>query len=240
MNRPNKALTRIITSSGTAASRGTLTIDDVIAKTAVLLGLTVTTGVVGWVLAPRAAGPLLGLGLVAFILSLFISFGRITSPVAIVAYAALEGLPVGAVAHLYDARSHGIASQAALGTVIVFAAMLTAYRFRWIRATERMRKVVFLGLMSVVVLSLIDAALYWVSGAQLPIINDATPLGIGFSLLVLVLASLQLVTDFDYAERAIAAGASKDTAWPVAYGLLIGLLWVFLEMLRLLSKLGRR
>jgi len=88
-----------------------------------------------------------------------------------------------------------------------------------------------------VALGLLDLVIRLVSGSHLPIINDASPLGILFSLAVLVVASLQFVLDFDYIERAIAAGAPRSEAWRASYGLLIGFVWVYLELLRLLSKL---
>jgi uncharacterized YccA/Bax inhibitor family protein len=83
----------------------------------------------------------------------------------------------------------------------------------------------------------VDLLIRVTTGSQLPIINDATPLGILFSLAVLVVASLQFILDFDYIEQAVRAGAPRSEAWRAAFGLMIGFVWVYLEMLRLLSKL---
>ena len=214
-----------------------LTVDDVVMHTLGLFGLAGLAGAVGWVLAPDSPGLAFGAMAVAFVLALVISFRRAVSPPLIAVFALTEGFFVGAVSRYFEDAYHGIVLQALLGTGLVFVAMLVAYRSGRLRATPRMARVVYGSLLGVVLVSLVDLVVRGVSGGHLPIINDATPLGILFSIAVLIVASLQFILDFDYIERAVANGAPRQEAWRAAFGLMIGFVWVYLEMLRLLSKL---
>ncbi|MDT3441315.1 MULTISPECIES: Bax inhibitor-1/YccA family protein [unclassified Pseudofrankia] len=216
-----------------------LTIDDVIMHTLGLFGVAGVGGAIGWLLVPGSPGLVAGAGIAGFVLSLVIGFSGRATPPLVIAFAVLAGIGAGGLSRTYESAYSGIIPQALLGTGVIFTAMLLAYRSRRIRATPRMARVVGAVLSAVIVLSLIDLVLRLTSSSQLPVMNDATPLGILFSLVVLVFASLQFILDFDYIERAVAARAPRVEAWRAAYGLLIGFLWVYLEMLRLLSKLRR-
>jgi len=216
---------------------GHLTIDDVIVHTLGLFALLGIGGAVGWVVAPDSPGVALGAGLVALALGLFISLRNLMSPGLIVAFALIEGVAVGAVSQYYESAFSGIVPQALLGTALIFIAMLVAYRSGRLRATPRMARIVFGVLLGVVLLGLLDLVIRATTDSHLPVINDATPLGILFSIVVLGVASLQFILDFDYIERAIDAGAPRSEAWRAGFGLLVGFVWVYLEMLRLLSKL---
>lgn len=216
---------------------GTLTVDDVIIHTAGLFAIVGATGAVGWAISSDSPGIGVAAGLGALALSFALAFGRAIRPGLVVLFAVLEGLFVGAISRAYESAYSGIVLQALLGTGLVFVTMLIAYRSGRLRATPRMARIVVGSLMGVVALGLADLVIRLVSGSHLPIINDASPLGILFSLAVLVVASLQFVLDFDYIDRAVAAGAPRSEAWRAAYGLLIGFVWVYLELLRLLSKL---
>ena len=216
---------------------GALTIDDVVIHTVGLLALVAASGAVGWVVSFGNPGLGLAAGLSALALSFAIAFRRVMNPALVVVFALLEGFFVGGISRAYETAYSGIVLQALLGTGLVFLTMLVAYRSGRLRATPRMARVVYGSLMGVVALGLTDLVIRMVSGSHLPIINDASPLGILFSLAVLVVASLQFVLDFDYIDRAIAAGAPRSEAWRASYGLLVGFVWVYLELLRLLSKL---
>jgi uncharacterized YccA/Bax inhibitor family protein len=215
----------------------TLTYDDVIMHTLGLFAIVAVTGAVGWALAPNSPGVGIAAGLAALALSFAISFGRVIRPALVVVFAALEGLMVGAISRFYEDAYNGIVLQALLGSALIFVVMLGLYRSRRIRATPRMARIVFGTLIGVVALGLIDLVLRLFTGSHLPVINDATPLGILFSVAVLVVASLMFILDFDYIERAVRAGAPRQEAWRAGYGLLVGFVWVYLELLRLLSKL---
>jgi uncharacterized YccA/Bax inhibitor family protein len=216
---------------------GRLTVDDVIIHTAGLFAIVGATGAVGWAISSGNAGIGLASGLGALALSFALAFGRVVRPGLVILFAVLEGLFVGAISRAYESAFSGIVLQALLGTGLVFVTMLIAYRSGKLRATPRMTRIVFGSLMGVVALGLLDLVIRLFSGSHLPIINDATPLGILFSVGVLVVASLQFVLDFDYIDRAVAAGAPRSEAWRASYGLLVGFVWVYLELLRLLSKL---
>jgi uncharacterized YccA/Bax inhibitor family protein len=215
----------------------TLTYDDVIVHTLGLFAIVAVTGAVGWVLAPNSPGVAIAAGLAAFALAMAISFGRVIRPPLVVVFAALEGLMVGAVSRFYEDAYSGIVLQALLGSALIFVIMLVLYRSRRLRATPRMARIVFGSLIGVVALGLIDLVLRLTTGSHLPVINDATPLGILFSVAVLIIASLMFILDFDYIESAVNAGAPRQEAWRAAFGLLVGFVWVYLELLRLLSKL---
>ncbi|MCM3925447.1 Bax inhibitor-1/YccA family protein [Frankia sp. AiPs1] len=215
----------------------TLTVDDVVVHTLGLFALLGVGGAVGWVVGRDAPGIALAAGLVALVISLVVSMRNRLRPSLVIAFALIEGVAVGAISRFYEDDFAGIVPQALLGTGLIFVVMLLAYRSRRLRATPRMARIVTGVLFGVVLLSLVDLVVRAVSGSHLPVINDATPLGILFSVLVLGVASLQFILDFDYIERAIAAGAPRSEAWRAGFGLLIGFVWVYLEMLRLLSKL---
>jgi uncharacterized YccA/Bax inhibitor family protein len=214
-----------------------LTIDDVVVHTLGLFALLGIAGALGWAFAPSSPGVGFAAGLAAVALSFVIAFRRVINPPLVVVFALLEGVAIGMISRFYEDRWHGIVLQALLGTGVIFVTMLALYRSRRLRATPRMARIVFSTLMGVVALGLLDLVIRGTTGSHLPIINSPTPIGILFSVAVLVVASLQFILDFDFIERAIAVGAPRSEAWRASYGLLVGFIWVYLELLRLLGKL---
>ncbi|WP_322747621.1 MULTISPECIES: Bax inhibitor-1/YccA family protein [unclassified Frankia] len=223
--------------SGLYRAPSGMTVDDVVMHTMGLFAIAAVTGMAGWAIAPAAPAVGFVAMFAALALSFVISFSQRLKPSLIVIFAALEGLFVGAVSRFFEDAYSGIVLQALLGTAVVFVAMLVAYRSGRLRATPRMTRIVYGSLLGVIMLGLADLVIRAVSGSHLPVINDASPLGILFSVAVLVVASLQFILDFDYIERAIASGAPREEAWRAGFGLLVGFVWVYVEMLRLLSKL---
>jgi uncharacterized YccA/Bax inhibitor family protein len=214
-----------------------MTYDDVVLHTLGLFAIVAVAGAFGWALAPNSPGVGIAAGLGALALSFAISFGRVIRPALVAVFAVLEGLMVGTISRFYEDAYNGIVLQALLGSALIFVIMLGLYRSRRLRATPRMARIVFGTLLGVVALGLIDLVLRLTTGSHLPVINDATPLGILFSVAVLVVASLMFILDFDYIESAVRAGAPRQEAWRAAFGLLVGFVWVYLELLRLLGKL---
>ena len=154
-------------------------------------------------------------------------------------YALAEGLFLGAVSAMYEAQFQGIVLQAVLLTGGTLTALLGAYRLGWIKATENFR----LGIAAATGGIFLVYLLTWVLGffgIQIPFIHESGLFGIGFSLFVVTIAALNLVLDFDFIENGCAAGAPKYMEWFAAFGLLVTLVWLYLEILRLLSKLARR
>lgn len=233
----NPAISRGWSTTATWSAADRLTVTDVIVHTGGLLVLLAAAGGVGWVLAPTSPGIGMASGLAAVALSFALAFSRVVRAPLVVAFAVLEGLAVGTISHVYEQRFSGIVPTALAGTGGVFLTMLLAYRSGRLRATPRMARIVFGTLMGVVVLGLLDLGLRLGGVGHVPVLNDATPLGILLSVGILVVASLQFVLDFDYIERAIASGAPRQEAWRASYGLLVGLVWVYLELLRLIGKL---
>ncbi len=155
-------------------------------------------------------------------------------------YAVVEGALVGAISNVYqNAYGEGIVTNAILGTFITVLVMAVLYITRTIRVTERMRSVVVGATAGIFVFYLVSLGLSF-AGVQMPLVWDAGPLGIVFSLGVIVLAAFNLLIDFDLIERGIAAGAPKWMDWYAAFGLMVTVVWLYLEILRLLGKLQRR
>ncbi|KPM57488.1 hypothetical protein CcI49_23765 [Frankia sp. CcI49] len=220
-----------------APVRERLTYDDVIMHTLGVFAVMLVLAGLGWYVAPDSPGLAIGAFVAALALSFVISMRERISPPLVVVFAGLEGLAVGIVSRYYETAFSGIVLQALLGTALVFVVMLVAYRSRRLRATPRMARIVTGTLLAVVLLGLVDLGIRLFTGSHLPVINDPSPLGILFSIVVLAVASLQFILDFDYIERAVASGAPREEAWRAAFGLLVGFVWVYLELLRLLSKL---
>ena len=230
------------TAQEAAAVYGTpqrLTIDDIMVKTGLLLGLLVVTGAAAWAL-DAGPGLVLGAALVGFALAMVNIFKRQVSPALVLAYAAFQGFAVGGISRVYDAAYSGIVVQAVLGTVAVFAAVTFGYKTGFLRATPRFVKVVtygFLGLFGLLVINLL-AGLFG-DGDALGIRGDNVALSVLFSVAFIAFGALTFVLDFDQAERMVAAGVPERESWRVAFGLVVGLVWLYLEVLRLLSYLRR-
>ena len=211
-----------------------MTVDDVVLKTGILLGVLMLTAVASWTLELYALAfpaALVGLGL-----ALVVTFKKEPSPGLSIAYAAVEGVFLGAVSRVFEEAYPGIAVQAIGGTVLCFGAVLVAYRTGRLRATPRFRKVMLISMGAIFALYMVNlvVALF---GGGLPIINDSGPAGIVFSLVVVTVAALSFVLDFDLIEQAERQGVPERFAWKAAFGLVVGLVWLYIELLRLLAKL---
>jgi len=173
-----------------------------------------------------------------FVLALIITFKMTLAPYLAVPYAALEGLAVGGLSAMLEQRYPGIALQAVGLTFGVLAVLLFAYRMHWVRATARFRAMVIAATGGIALLYLATMVL-GLFHIAVPVLNAATPLGIGISLVIVGVAALNLVLDFDLIERGVAGGAPKYMEWYAAFGLMVTLVWLYIEMLRLLSKVRR-
>jgi uncharacterized YccA/Bax inhibitor family protein len=224
-----------------------MTMDDVVVRTVALLAATGLSAAAAWVLIPDTllgtawiVSALVGLGL-----GLFISFKRITSPPLLFLYAVVEGVFVGAVSKFYESLWSGIVVQAVAGTFGIFLIMTALYKFRIIRNSPKFARVIGSAVIGIFAIYGISFLINLFSDATNPLFErnadgSGTWLAIGFSLVVVVIASLTLILDFDLIEQSIAHGAPKEVAWTCAFGLLVGLIWVYLEVLRLLSYLRGR
>lgn len=157
------------------------------------------------------------------------------------AYAILEGLFVGSVSAIYDYQYDGLPTQAIALTMLVTLIMFLIYRYRIIRVTGRFRTVIVVATSAVALFYLIQWISYSIGGTAIAysLTNSATPLSIGFSILMVALASFNLLLNFDTVEKGIEMKAPKYMEWYSAFGLLVTVVWLYLEILRLLSKLQR-
>ncbi|MDT0275694.1 Bax inhibitor-1/YccA family protein [Blastococcus goldschmidtiae] len=220
------------------AATGTqyLTMDDVVQKTGLSFLVTVLSAAVTWALLPEdvALGLALPAVLVAFVLGLVIAFKQIANPVATLSYGALYGVALGAISEVFNGLYPGIVVQALVGTFGVFAGMLIVYKTGAIRVTPKLTKWVLaagIGVLALIVVNLL--ASFFIDGGLG--LREGGPLAIGFSLLVIGVAAFFLLLDFDLADEAIRRGAPAKFAWYIAFGLLVTVIWLYIEILRLLS-----
>ncbi|WP_030397041.1 MULTISPECIES: Bax inhibitor-1/YccA family protein [Kitasatospora] len=221
-------------SAGPAAT-GRMTLDDVVARTAMTLLTLVAAGGLAWVALPERNFGLAGVAsLIAFVLGMVISFKRSVSPPLILLYAGLQGFALGAITKVFNSVWEGIAIQAVLGTAAVFAAMLIAYKTGRIRVTPRYTRIGIAIAMGFVLLMLINlvASLF---GADMGLRSG--PLGIVVGLVGIGLGAFFLSLDFAAVEEAIAQGAPQKESWRAAFGLTLSLVWIYIEMLRLIAIL---
>ncbi|HET7279945.1 MAG TPA: Bax inhibitor-1/YccA family protein [Dermatophilaceae bacterium] len=225
---------------------GRITMDDVVMKTLGLFSIVLVLSAVGWMLAPTT-GPALLLGGIAvtLVLGLVIAFKKTISVPLIVTYAAAEGLLVGSVSNIYSRIFdqpntpvfEGIVAQAVLATLSVFAGMFLAYRFGFIRVTDKFRRFMGMALIGYLIFAVVNFAYAWFGGGSPFGFGGTGMLGIGISLFACGLAAFSLALDFDSIDRAIAAGAPQKYSWLLAHGLIVTLVWLYLEILRLLARL---
>src|SRR5688572_2801748 len=220
-----------------------MTLNGTLNKFGVLFLLMIGTTLLAWDQFYKGSDPMPlmlisvfgGLGL-----ALVMSFKKQWSAYLAPAYALLEGLFVGSISAYYDYAYPGLVMQAVFLTLVVTLVMFLIYRYRIIRVTQKFRAVVTIAAFSIGIFYLIKWIVFLVSGTTIgAFTNAATPLGIGFSVVVVCLAALYLLLDFDMMERGVEMKAPKFMEWYSAFGLLVTLVWLYLEILRLLSKLRK-
>jgi len=220
-----------------------MTLQGTVNKTFIITILMAISGGITWQLIQTnpALGGILSItgALAGFVLVMISSFKPTWSPVIAPTYGIVEGLFIGAISARYAALYNGIVLQASLITLGILFALLFAYQSRLIKATENFKLglVAATGGIAIVYLATIVLSFF---GIQIPYIHQSGMIGIGFSLFVVVIAALNLVLDFDFIENGVAHGAPKYMEWQAALGLLVTLVWLYIEVLRLLSKLRSR
>ena len=214
-----------------------MTIDDVVVRTVALLAMTGVAGALTWTLVPDELLGVAWIGgaIVGLVLGLVIAFARITNPIVISAYAIVEGVFVGAVSKFYESAFDGIVLQAVMGTFGVFFIMAILYKARVIRATPKFVKGVLAALVGIFALILMNfvLSLFDINTG----LRDGSPLAIGFSIVIIIVAALTFILDFAQIEEGVRYGLPQRYAWACAFGILVGLIWLYLEILRLLSYL---
>jgi uncharacterized YccA/Bax inhibitor family protein len=171
-----------------------------------------------------------------FVVALIISFKATTAPYLSLPYAALEGLAMGGFSALLERRFPGIAIQAVGLTFGVLAVLLVAYSMRLIRVTQQFRAIV-IGATGAIALLYVVTLVLGLFHVTVPVLNSSSPLGIIVSLVICGVAALNLVLGFDNVETGVAQGAPRYMEWYCAFGLMVTLVWLYMEILRLLSNL---
>ena len=225
-----------------------LTIDDVVTKTGITLGVLSVVAVISYFLVGGSPGLAMPFTLVGSLgglaLVLIATFGRKQdNPAIVLSYAALEGLFLGAISWVFgnvvvaDGNAGALITQAVLGTVGVFFGMLVVYKTGAIRVTPKFTRFLVAGMIGVLVLMLGNflLGLFGVGGGEGMGLRSGGPLAIIFSLVCIGLAAFSFLMDFDSADQMIRAGAPEKAAWGVALGLTVTLVWLYIEILRLLS-----
>lgn len=233
---------KVFTRYPAVAGGPTMTLQGTVNKTLTLIGLLVVSAAMAWNLVerhPAAFGPLLiGSMITGLLLVLASSFRPAWAPIVAPAYGVAEGIFVGLISARYAALYEGIVLQAALLTVGILCALLFAYQSGLIKATENFKLGIVAATGGIFLVYLLTFVL-GLFGVQVPYIHQGGIIGIGFSLFVVVIAALNLVLDFDFIETGVAAGAPRYLEWQAALGLLVTLVWLYIEILRLLAKLRR-
>ncbi len=175
--------------------------------------------------------------IVGFILALIISFTR--NKILIPIYAVCEGCALGGLSAILEAQFPGIVIQAVAGTFAALFTMLALYKMRLIQATDKFRSVIFISTASIAAVYLVDIIGSFF-GLHVPLINSSSAGGIAITLLIVVIAALNLILDFEFIEKGEQMMLPKDFEWYGAFGLMVTLVWLYVEILRLLSKINRR
>lgn len=222
-----------------------MTVNGTVNRTGILLCLLMFTAIFSWDRAYSAVNPgelypwLIGSGIAGFVVALITVFKKTAAPITAPIYAAIEGILLGILSAFYEMQFPGLVFQAILLTFGTLFALLMAYRSGVIKATENFKLGVFAATGGIALIYLTTFILSFF-GVSIPYIHGSGTIGILFSLFVVVIAALNLVLDFDFIERGAERGAPKYMEWYAAFGLLVTLIWLYIEMLRLLSKLRSR
>jgi uncharacterized YccA/Bax inhibitor family protein len=215
-----------------------MTLDDVVQRTGAMLLVILAAGGVAWQLSGdtlQHVGPFLLIGLMGGLgLGLYMAFTGKANAVLCLTYAACEGLLLGAVSKAFETRWHGIVIQAMTGTVMVAIGMLFVYKIGAIRVTPRFTRIVIaatIGAFGLMVVNII-ASIFVSGGLGL---RSGGALAVLFSIACIVIAAMNLVYDFDVVERGIRNGADQKFAWYASFGITVTLVWLYIEILRLLG-----
>jgi uncharacterized YccA/Bax inhibitor family protein len=230
---------------GSADVTGSMTLNGTVNKTGILLVCAIATAAWTWHLFLQSRDyadvmPLMLVGLIGgLIFAMITIFKKEWSPVTAPIYALLEGLVLGGISAALELRYPGIAIQAVSLTFGTLFVLLLAYRSGLIKVTQKFRLGIIAATGGIMVFYLLEMLLGFF-GIRFAAINGSGVIGIGFSLFVVAIAALNLVLDFDFIERGVQFGAPKYMEWYGAFGIMVTLVWLYLEILRLLSKIRSR
>ncbi|MBT6870349.1 MAG: Bax inhibitor-1/YccA family protein [Candidatus Marinimicrobia bacterium] len=233
----NPSLNKNTFKSFSASSENQMTLDGTVNKTGISLLILMLTATYTWN-SPSPGLMMIG-GIGGFIVAMITIFKRHLSAITVPIYAALEGLMLGGVSMMFEQLYPGIVSQAIFLTFGILASLLLAYKSGLIKPTENFKLGVAAATGGIAIIYLMSWVMsFW--GGSIPLIHSSSTFGILFSVGVIIIASLNLVLDFDFIEQGTEMGAPKYMEWYGAFGLMVTLIWLYLEILRLLAKLNSR
>jgi uncharacterized YccA/Bax inhibitor family protein len=215
---------------------GRMTIEDVVAKTGFLFTILVVVGALAWSLNLGGLGLIVGF-LGGFILAMVISFSKNIKPGLVVTYAALQGLALGSISKVYETIQPGIVSQAVIGTIAAFAGVLVMYRNGTLRATPQFTRALIGAAIGYFILGLVSLVASFFGVGQGYGFYGVSGLGLLLAVAGVAIASLFLVLDFDQIEKGVVAGVPEKESWRASFGLMVTVVWLYLEVLRLISIL---
>lgn len=218
---------------------GRMTIEDVVAKTGFLFAVLVVVGTFAWRSNLGMGAVLLGF-LGGFVLAMIISFSKTIKPGLVVAYAALEGLALGTLSSYYESFYPGIVSQAVIGTMAAFAGVLIMYRNGTLRATPQFTRALIGAAIGYLILGLVSLVASFFGVGQGYGFYGVSGLGLLLVIAGVGLASLFLVLDFDQIQKGVNNGVPEKESWRASFGLMVTIVWLYLEVLRLISILRNR
>jgi len=217
---------------------GRMTMDDVVMRTGLTLGTVIVGAVLAWALlpvSPTSYGLAVGAALIAFVLAMVQSFKRKASPALILAYAAFEGVFLGVISEMFNSQWDGAPFQAVLGTMAVSGATLLVYKAGWIRVTARYARIGLTIAIAFILVMAVNLLLVVFGVAPDGGLRSMGPLGAIVGILAIVLGAFFLTLDFKQIEDGIAYGAPREESWLAAFGLTMTLVWIYIEMLRLVA-----
>ena len=217
-----------------------MTLDGAVNKTSIALSILILCAYYTFISSNTSFIMLGCIG--GFIIALITIFKKEWSSITVPIYAALEGLALGGISAIYNHAYTGIVQQAIFLTLGIFAALLFAYKTKIIKPTENFKLGIFAATAGIGIVYMIHfiMSLFGGNGLSILSINNVSTFSIGFNLFIVIIASLNLVLDFDFIERGVEAGAPKYMEWYSAFGLLITLIWLYVAILKLLSRMNSR
>ncbi len=218
---------------------GRMTIEDVVAKTGFLFAILVVVGAFAWRSNLGTGALMLGF-LGGFVLAMIISFSKSIKPGLVVAYAAFEGLALGTLSSYYESYYPGIVSQAVIGTMAAFAGVLIMYRNGTLRATPQFTRALIGAAIGYFILGLVSLVASFFGVGEGYGFYGVSGLGLLLAVAGVAIASLFLVLDFDQIQKGVNNGVPEKESWRASFGLMVTIVWLYLEVLRLISILRNR
>ncbi|MCF2588765.1 Bax inhibitor-1/YccA family protein [Brevibacterium sp. UCMA 11752] len=223
--------------AGPQTAERAMTYDDVMMKTGVLFAILLAGAVVGWFVPPLAFPAML----IALVLGLVNAFKKEPSKALIIGYAVFEGVFLGGISAIFEAQFSGIVVQAVLATLCVFGVMLALFKFKGVRYGSKMKKFMMIAIGGYAIFSLINFGIAMFTGTggarsiEINIMGFEMPLGVIIGIVATVLAAMTLIMDFQMIEQGVKQRIPEKYSWMCAFSLMVTLVWLYIEILRLIS-----